>query len=34
VSVVSQVGNVTLVSAEAAVNDSPILSCRMKVAED
>ena len=34
VSVVSQVGNVTLVSAEAAVNDSLILSCRMKVAED
>lgn len=34
VSVVSQVGNVTLVSAEAAVNDSPIMSCRMKVAED
>lgn len=34
VSVVSQVGNVTLVSAEAEVNDSLILSCRMKVAED
>ena len=34
VNVVSQVGNVTLVSAEASVCDSPILSCRMKVAED
>lgn len=33
-SVTSQVGNITLVSAETSVDNSPILSCRMKLATD